>query len=995
MSETEHFVARNAELARLHGMLELALTGKGQVCFVAGEAGTGKTALSEAFQAEAQARHADLVIAGGACDAQVGDSSPYAPFHEVLAALTDGVAGRAVAPKVKSENSARVLKTVRLIAEALAKFGPDLVGVFIPGTPFVGKMADFLIDQAGLRDKFKKRISAKEAAHPLLASGSLSQDQIIEQFVNVLRDLAARMPLLIVLDDLHWADTASIDLIFRLIRRLADSRLFILCALRPHDLRSAPGDAPHPLEKVINEARRLRGDIWLDLTEVSERNGRDFIDALIDAEPNHIGRVFRQNLFAHTEGHPLFTVELLRDFRDRGILVLDQDEAWTLAGHVDWGAIPARVEGVVASRLSGLTQELRDILDVAAAEGQEFTAELIARVESREGRDIVRHLSGQLQNPLQLVRGLDTRRIGAQRLSRYRFGHQLVQKYLYDALDEVQRSYLHEAVGFALEALYGAEAPSIAPQLARHFELAGIPDKARFYLAQAADQAAAAYANDAAIDFYSRSLALTPASAATDRIALLAGRERVYRVLGQRELQRSDLDALQELAVGPEQARLRTELLIRRAYMAFELSDFGGAIDAATAAESVAADGRDRAEVEARVDAMLIRARAHFQRGEADASQADIDTALTLSRGAALSFHYAKALEQQGVLRWSVGDLTGSKGILEAALGLYRDAGDLRAESSALNNLGIVAMDQRDFARAGQYYEQGRAIVMRTGQRVSEAHLLVNEGNAGYDSGDYGLARRCAEQALEIALDSSERQLQAVSLGNLAETLAEIGDFKTARGHAERALALATEIGFRRGMCAWRNLLSRILLSMGDGLGALAHAEAGIALASEPALRSRLGPLRMRQARALTALGRHADALVAAEAARALASESGAPALAVQADAARAEALLARNAPGDIALALSLSLPEAEILGHSDAGGAPLEYPLWTNLSLIRAMLAAGDARALEASRIAVETLKARAARITDPGMRRGFVDDVPEHAALQRLFAELRAKSA
>ena len=995
MPETEHFVARKAELARLHQMLELALAGKGQVCFVAGEAGTGKTALSEAFQAEAQARHADLVIAGGACDAQVGDSSPYAPFHELLEALTDGVAGRAVAPKVKRENSARVLKTLRLVAEALAKFGPDLVGVFIPGTPFVGKMADFLIDQAGLRDKFKKRISAKETAHPLLVSGSLTQDQIIEQFVNVLRDLAARMPLLIVLDDLHWADTASIDLVFRLIRRLADSRLFILCALRPHDLRSSSGEAPHPLEKVINEARRLRGDIWLDLTEVSERNGRDFIDALIDADPNRIGRGFRQNLHAHTEGHPLFTVELLRDFRDRGILVLDQDEAWSLAGPVDWSAIPARVEGVVASRLSGLTKEQRDILDIAAAEGHEFTAELIARVESREGRDIVRSLSGQLQNPLQLVRGLDTRRLGVQRLSRYRFGHQLVQKYLYDELDAVQRSYLHESIGIGLEALYGGEAQSIAPQLARHFELAGMSDKARFYLARAADQAAAAYANDAAIDFYARSLALTPASAVSERIALLSGRERVYHELGQRDLQRSDLDALQELAVGPEHAQLRTELLIRRAGMALEMSNFVAAIDAASAAESVAFDGRDPGDVDARVTAMLIRARAHFQRGDTEASQADLDVALTLSRAAGLTVRIARALEQQGVLRWSVGDLGGAKANLEAALGLYRDVGDLRSEASALNNLGIVAMDQRDFARAGQYYEQGRAIVARTGQRVAETYLLVNEGNAGYDSGDYGLSLRCAERALEIALDSSERQLQAVSLGNLAETLAEIGDFKTACGHAERALALATEIGIRRGMCAWRNLLSRILLSMGDAPGALAHAEAGIALAADPALRSRLGPLRMRQARALSALGRQAEALAAGEAARALASELGSPAEAVQADAARAEALLARAQAGDIALALRLSQAEAEILGHSDAGGAPLEYPLWTSLMMIRALAAAGDPRAFEASRIAVETLKARAARITDPGMRRGFVDDVPEHAALQRLFAELRAKFA
>jgi tetratricopeptide (TPR) repeat protein len=277
---------------------------------------------------------------------------------------------------------------------------------------------------------------------------------------------------------------------------------------------------------------------------------------------------------------------------------------------------------------------------------------------------------------------------------------------------------------------------------------------------------------------------------------------------------------------------------------------------------------------------------------------------------------------------------------------------------------------------------------------VAEAYLLVNEGNAGYDAGDYALARRCAEQAYEIALDSSERQLQAVCLGNLAETLAETGDYKAARGHAERALALATEIGFRRGMCAWRNLLSWILLSTGDAAGALAHAEAGIALAGEPALRSRLGGLRMRQARALAALGRHAEALEAGESARALAAELGSPAQAAQADAARCEALLARHDPGDIALALRLSLPEAEILGHSDQNGAPLEYPLWTNLAMLRAMVAAGDPRASEAARTAVDALKLRAARITDSAMRRGYVDDVPEHAQVQRLYAELAAKS-
>jgi predicted ATPase len=227
-------------------------------------------------------------------------------------------------------------------------------------------------------------------------------------------------------------------------------------------------------------------------------------------------------LFAHTEGHPLFTIELLRDFGARGMLKKDDAGALCLADAVDWTAIPARVEGVVAGRLSGLTADLRGLLDVAAAEGQEFTAELIAKVEAREGRDVIRQLSGPLQDALQLVRGLDTRRIGAQRLSRYRFSHQLIQKYLYDNLDDVERSYMHESIALGMEGLYGAETDEIAPQLGRHFELAGMKDKARTYLARAAAQASAAYANEGALGYYNRALALTPAGETAALIELLS-----------------------------------------------------------------------------------------------------------------------------------------------------------------------------------------------------------------------------------------------------------------------------------------------------------------------------------------------------------------------------------------------------------------------------------------------------------------------------------------
>jgi tetratricopeptide (TPR) repeat protein len=440
---------------------------------------------------------------------------------------------------------------------------------------------------------------------------------------------------------------------------------------------------------------------------------------------------------------------------------------------------------------------------------------------------------------------------------------------------------------------------------------------------------------------------------------------------------------------------MRIEILLRRASLALDVSDLSSAVDAATAAEALVEAGGEPQNRVQRATAILTRARAYFLLNDTEACRVALEAGLAFSRAAKAPAREAWALEQQGLLRWSVGDYRGAREKLGLALDLFRSVGDNRAEWSVLNNLGVVATEERDFGRAERLFAEARAIVVRSGLRAAEARLLVNEGDAGYQAGDYTLSRNCARQALEIAADISDRRLQSLAAGNLAETLIDVGDYAAARPIAASAFDLASAIDFGGGKCANRENLARLHLACGQPALAVTEAVAGIAVAESLNLRARLGSLLILQARALTALGRHAEALSAGEAARALASELGSSALAVQSDATRAEALLARQGPGDIALALRLSLPEAEILEHSDASGAPLEYPLWTNLTMIRAMIAAGDARAPAAARTTVDALKARAARISDLAMRRGFVDDVPEHAAIQRLFAELSAKSA
>jgi predicted ATPase len=260
------------------------------------------------------------------------------------------------------------------------------------------------------------------------------------------------------------------------------------------------------LEPIVNELKRTFGDIEVDLERAE---GRPFVDAFLDSEPNCLGEAFREALYQHTQGHPLFTVELLRGMQERGDLVQDREGRWVEALALDWETLPARVEAVVAERIGRLPQRLRDLLSVASVEGETFTAEVVARVQARNERETVRCLSETLDRRHRLVRVHGIQRLDGQRLSQYRFRHILFQRYLYSTLDEAERAYLHEQVGRVLEGLYqGQEIAAAAVQLARHFQEAGSADKAIYYLRQAGVRAVQLSAYEEGLAHLTRAFAL-------------------------------------------------------------------------------------------------------------------------------------------------------------------------------------------------------------------------------------------------------------------------------------------------------------------------------------------------------------------------------------------------------------------------------------------------------------------------------------------------------
>ncbi|MDH4196889.1 MAG: protein kinase, partial [Candidatus Aminicenantes bacterium] len=496
------FVAREQELGKLTGKLEAALGGKGQVAFLLGEAGSGKTALVQEFARRVQETCPELVVASGKCSAQAGIGDPYLPFIEILGLLTGDVEAKWTAGAIAKEHALRLWNLLPLSVKAILDDGQDLINLFVPGPALVSRSEAFSSRMISWLAGLKKVVDRKASLPP---DSTLQQSSLFEQYTRVLQDLAKEKPLLLILDDLQWVDPGSASLLFHLGRRIQGNRILVLGAFRPAEVTLGRGEERHPLETILHELKREFGEIEI---EVGKTEARRFVDDLIDAEPNRLDRKFRETLYSQTKGHPLFTVELLRNMEERGALVRDKDGRWREGPDLDWNTLPARVDAVIEERVKRLNEKSREILTIASVEGEEFTADVVARVQNEEVRELIKLLSRELDKRHHLVSAKGVRQLEKQRLSSYLFQHILFQRYLYNSLDEVERAELHEEVGNILEALYGEQAEEIAVQLARHFLESGIVPKAIDYLHKAGNKAVRLSAGEEAIAHYKKALEL-------------------------------------------------------------------------------------------------------------------------------------------------------------------------------------------------------------------------------------------------------------------------------------------------------------------------------------------------------------------------------------------------------------------------------------------------------------------------------------------------------
>jgi DNA-binding SARP family transcriptional activator len=527
----DRFVGREAELAILNRHLAETLSGRGRVLFIAGEAGSGKTLLLREFTRRALDAHPHLLVAGDRCDARLGSGQPYQPFVGLLAALSGGGDVHRPTPDEAIERQARRLRDAfPSVAQALVMNGPALVGTLIPAQLLARRLAALDSAGHGLQAELQPLLQSKAAGHDPYAAISpdlpaIDQAALFEQVTQMLLALAELHPLLLILDDLHWADEGSIHLLFHLGRRLANKPLLIVGAYRPEQV--APG---HALSSVLHELQARYGQIGLDL---SRADGRQFLEAVLDSQPNRLDAGFRQTLYQRTEGHALFTTELLRGMAARGELVQDGSGCWVTGSQLSWDQLPARVEAVIAERVARLPEKYRKLLAAASVQGETFNLEVVARALDCRPAQALELLSRLQPDQHDLVDALSVQVLTvshgdyarSQTLSRYHFRHFLFQQYIYQSLDPVARSWLHRVTGEGLESLAALQAdePGLweasPARLAWHFEQAGQAARAVGYLLQAGQAAYRLSANAEAIAYLQQGLALLEVLPATPQRA--------------------------------------------------------------------------------------------------------------------------------------------------------------------------------------------------------------------------------------------------------------------------------------------------------------------------------------------------------------------------------------------------------------------------------------------------------------------------------------------
>jgi len=893
-------VGRQTELAALQQAVARLQAGEGGLVTIVGEAGLGKTRLVMELRKALAAQQNSVQWVEGRCPS-FGVSIAYWLWLDIVRGLL-GVT-------VESPPSA-VREALRERVQALANIPcryPERRQMIYP---YIGQLLSLPLD-------------AKTTAKIGELKGEELKRGTFRAIESLIEGTARQHPLIIVCEDLHWADPTSLELLERLLGMtrygIADrAPLLFICVLRPETANGGQ------LLKKLAERRggRQHTDVWL--VPLSTNESEMLLHHLLrtDGLPQQL----RARILNHAEGNPFYIEELIRSLLDDGVIVWDNATGrCKTACDAAEIAIPNTLYGVLMARIDHLPEEAKRVLQLAA---------VVGRVFPRRVLDVVNRQRYNLNKALLTLQRealIDEQKPGAE--PEYAFKHHLIQEAAYNSLLKQERAILHQWVAESLETLDAEQRDRYVGLFAHHWERADNPERAVGYLLRAGEKAAAQFANLEAVDYFSRALAMTPGYS-LERCNLLLARERVYDLLGQRDEQAQDLDALEALTEVFCDPQREAEVALRRAHYAENTRDYPAAIAAAQQAIRLARTTRD---VHGEAAGYLAWGRALFYQGDYREARRQLQQAL--DRSEAFPQVQADTLRSLGI---AADDQNEARDYFRQALHIHRKIGDRRGEWATLYNLSALFLEQENCAQALKYGERALSICRKIGDRQGERMALGNLGYIALCLADYAGARAYYEQTLRLCQKINDCHSEGHTLVHLSGLAFLFDQHDIARAHAETALRFAQEIGDQQ--------------LEGDALTCLGHA--------------------------LWGLGQRDKATEAYRQAHTLLTELAEAQLALDPLAGLARSALEQGDSTQALRNVEHILRDLDSL-LSDGSEEFLRIHLWC-WQVLRAL---HDRRARSVIAAAHRALRHRAAKISDAEMQRVYLEDIRVHREIVQAY--------
>jgi predicted ATPase len=459
-SPRRHTVGRERERNELRKAFNAAKAGRGSMVCVAGEPGLGKTTLVEDFLDEVLQGDPACQIARGRSSERLAGAEAYLPFLEALESLTRSPA---------AQNFGRAMKAIA---------------------------PSWYTQLATSQDSSLDRVIAE--------SPTASQERMKRELVAFLQEFSTRSPLVLFFDDLHWADTSTIDIIAYLATKLSSMRLLIVAAYRSSEMLLTR----HPFlsVKLDMQSRGLCQEMPLELLTCED------VERFLALEfPGHeFPREFAPLIFAKTEGSPLFMADVVRYLRDRKVIG-EYGGRWTLVQTVPEieTDLPESVRSMIERKIGRLGDEDRRLLVAASAQGYNFDSAVVAQALEMEAADAEERLQS-LDTTHGFVKYREEDEFPDHTLTlRYQFVHVLYQNALYAALTPSRRASLSATIAKALLGFYGERSSDVASELAFLFQAARDWSQASDYFLKAARNATRVFANQEAVALSQRGLEMT------------------------------------------------------------------------------------------------------------------------------------------------------------------------------------------------------------------------------------------------------------------------------------------------------------------------------------------------------------------------------------------------------------------------------------------------------------------------------------------------------